>query len=87
MAILCAVAGFFGIGASGVGFCCCLSSPVGVVLAAVAMVLAFVEWKNIESGQTPEKNKTLIMIGGGLGALGLLLSIGTLAMHTLFMLL
>lgn len=48
------------------GFCCL---PAGIA----ALVMAYLEWNNIESGESSEDGKTFVMIGAGFAVAGMVL--------------
>ncbi len=83
MAIGAVIAGVVGVMASGLGLCCCLTAPVGFIAAVAAMAMAYMEYQKIETGESSEKGRVLVMVGGGLGAVSLLLNLGTLGLFVL----
>lgn len=89
MAIASLVTGILSFVSAGIFFVCCgffavIGTVVSGPLALASVVLAYIDWRRINNGESPEAGKTMVFAGGGIGALCLLLNVGVFAVTVLY---
>ena len=87
LAIGALVAGILSFISGSLVLCCgVFGSLFSVPVALAAMVMAYMDWTKIQSGQSSQKGKPMVIIGGVLGALIMVLNIGMFGLFVVMLL-